>query len=129
MLGRMMKSVATAPRGMPVTMLNSMVRDILAVLVLTILTSVLFGFLIIGSLYAGFYALLMLGMSVLTASLMIAGIALLVVGVLVGITISRWRQIKLMPEADAAADAGVTGRIKTVADSFLAGLAEPRART
>lgn len=112
---------AIAESPMPRKLLSGMAT----VAGLTVVTGMMIGTLLVGSLYAGYRGLMYYGMTSESALVTVAGIAAVITIVLVSVTVRYVKSLfdmpRLMPDMQAGAG-GIAGKAAGLADSFMDGL-------
>jgi len=104
------------------------VRDAANIITLAIVTGIASGALLIGALYIAYQGFVYYGLQPLPAQIVVAGITILTVGLFIGITASRLRHLRGIPEQILHTEFPLASHINKIADSFMEGLLnEPKA--
>lgn len=90
---------------------------------LTVVTGMMIGTLMVGALYAAYYALVDYGVSPESALVTVAGIATVITIILISVTVhyvkSLFEMPRLLPESQSSS---IAGKVTGIADSFVDGL-------
>lgn len=113
-IGMICRSIAAS------TLYPRLVTHLTTVVILSVLTALMAGTLIIGLFGAGFFTMLQYEVPVVVAMVVTAGIAILATAILARITLTRARQLR-----DIVAPTPLADQVSSIASAFMDGWENP----
>lgn len=98
MIGKLMGLASIGSSLANIALLQRFLGDIVSIIALTILSAMMTAMLLIGCFYGAYAGLTDYGLNPVVASVTVAGIALLLTALLIGLTVRKLRQLHELPK-------------------------------